>query len=152
MLYLTMIQILRLLPSQAPLAKQMFVLMAQVFEHPASLLTEDYVQGLLEQPNFWALAAVQGDQVVGGLTAHVLPMTHHMGSELFIYDLAVHPQHQRQGVGRALVQTLVQQAKDQGIADVFVPADNDDTHALDFYRALGGRPSDVTIFDFGPDE
>ena len=35
-----------------------------------------------------------------------------------------------------------------GITEVFVPADNDDTHALDFYRALGGDPAPVTMFTF----
>ena len=30
----------------------------------------------------------------------------------------------------------------------FVPADVEDEHALDFYRALGGAPADVTIFTF----
>ena len=32
---------------------------------------------------------------------------------------------------------------------IFVPADNDDTHALDFYRAIGGVPAPVTMFTFG---
>jgi len=31
---------------------------------------------------------------------------------------------------------------------VFVPADNEDDDALDFYRALGGTPSSVTFFSF----
>jgi hypothetical protein len=32
---------------------------------------------------------------------------------------------------------------------VFVPADNDDTHAVAFYAGLGGRPAKVTMFDLG---
>jgi aminoglycoside 3-N-acetyltransferase I len=35
-----------------------------------------------------------------------------------------------------------------GIRDVFVPADDDDVYALDFYRAVGGSASPVTIFTF----
>jgi len=31
---------------------------------------------------------------------------------------------------------------------MFVAADNQDLHALDFYRAMGGEPSPVTIFSF----
>ena len=31
---------------------------------------------------------------------------------------------------------------------MFVPADDDDTHALRFYAALGGKPSKVTLFEF----
>ena len=33
----------------------------------------------------------------------------------------------------------------------FVPADNDDTHALDFYRAIGGQAQPVTLFLFDTD-
>jgi aminoglycoside 3-N-acetyltransferase I len=36
-----------------------------------------------------------------------------------------------------------------GITVAFVPADNEDVHALDFYSALGGIPAPVTIFTFG---
>jgi aminoglycoside 3-N-acetyltransferase I len=36
----------------------------------------------------------------------------------------------------------------RGIRVLFVPAENDDLHALDFYRALGGTPSQVTVFTF----
>ena len=82
------------------------------------------------------------------MTAHALPMTRAHGSELFIYDLAVEPAHQRRGVGRALIAELRRLGAEAGIPDAFVPADDDDTHALDFYRAIGGAPAPVTMFTF----
>jgi aminoglycoside 3-N-acetyltransferase I len=42
--------------------------------------------------------------------------------------------------------TLRDEAAAAGIKEVFVLADNEDVHALDFYRALGGRASQVTLF------
>jgi aminoglycoside 3-N-acetyltransferase I len=39
-------------------------------------------------------------------------------------------------------------ATEFGIETVFVSADNDDVHALDFYRAKNGSSSAVTMFDF----
>jgi aminoglycoside 3-N-acetyltransferase I len=39
-------------------------------------------------------------------------------------------------------------ASARGIAVVFVPADDEGTHALDFYRAMGGTPTTVTFFAF----
>ena len=75
-------------------------------------------------------------------------MTSTEAVEVFIYDLAVRPDHQRQGVGRHLVTELRNSAAASGIANVFVAADNDDVQALDFYRALGGRSSPVTLFAF----
>lgn len=39
-------------------------------------------------------------------------------------------------------------ARDANHGDVFVPADDEDTHALDFYQAIGGLGTPVTIFTF----
>ena len=55
---------------------------------------------------------------------------------------------QRRGIGRQLVDALRREASSQGISTMFVPADDDDTHALRFYAGLGGRPSKVTLFEF----
>ena len=127
----------------------MFQMMAGVFEEPREELADDYVSALLSRPDFWAIAAIEGDAIVGGATAHTLPMTRFQGSEVFLYDLAVRTDRQRQGIGRRLVDHLRAAAAAEGINDVFVPAENEDTHALDFYRAIGGTPSAVTFFTFG---
>ena len=49
-----------------------------------------------------------------------------------------------------MVAELRAQAAAGGIREVFVAANNDDVHALDFYRALGGTGAAVTIFTFTP--
>jgi aminoglycoside 3-N-acetyltransferase I len=36
----------------------------------------------------------------------------------------------------------------RGIRVLFVAADDDDPHALDFYRALHEKPSPATVFTF----
>jgi aminoglycoside 3-N-acetyltransferase I len=112
-------------------------------------LGEAYLDRLLRRDDFWAIAALTDDgELVGGMTAHSLPMTRAEASEIFIYDIAVRSDHRRKGVGRLLMMQLRREAASIGIEDVFVPADDDDLHALDFYRALGGVPSNVTIFTF----
>jgi aminoglycoside 3-N-acetyltransferase I len=143
------IRIVRLQTADIPLARATFAVMAEVFEEaPPLTLSDGYLARLLARPDFWALAALSGLDPVGGLTAHVLPMTRGETSELFIYDVAVRAHHQRRGIGRALMTALREDAARAGIASVFVPADNEDAHALDFYRALGGAAAAVTIFTF----
>ncbi len=141
----------RLTLGDRDLARSLFTLMADVFEEDGEALSDDYLDRLLGREDFWAIAAFIGDQIIGGVTAHTLPMTRTESSEIFIYDLAVRPDQQRKGVGRRLVAELRAKAAAMGISEVFVPADNDDVHALDFYRAIGGVASPVTIFTFTQD-
>jgi aminoglycoside 3-N-acetyltransferase I len=126
-------------------------MMAGVFEEDREDISDAYIDRLLGRSEFWAIAAFVGQDAIGGLTAHTLPMTRNASSEIFIYDLAVRRDHQRRGVGRELVAKLREEAAEIGVHDIFVPADNDDAHALDFYRALGAAASPVTIFTFGGD-
>lgn len=147
----------RLGPGDDALASTLFAVIAQVFVddgEPAEdvvPLDDATVRDLLARPAFWAVAAQVNGEVVGGLTAHTLPMTRSPTSELFLYDLAVRADHQRRGIGRALVTHLLDLAAADGIGVAFVPADVEDDHALAFYRTLGGEPADVTMFTFTRD-
>ncbi|AKJ06783.1 aminoglycoside 3-N-acetyltransferase I [Archangium gephyra] len=132
-------------------AKVLFTLMAKLFEEGSEELSDGYVDRLLGQEDFWAIAAFVDNDIVGGITAHTLPMTRTESSELFIYDIAVRSDQRRKGIGRRLMEELRAQATGLGIRDLFVPADNEDVHALDFYRALGGESAPVTIFTFAND-
>ena len=138
----------RLGTGERDLARRLFLMMADVFGEPGERLSDDYLDRLLGRQDFWAIAACHGDEIIGGLTAHSLAMTKAERTELFIFDVAVRPEHQRRGVGRRLVTALQEMGAKVGIGLVFVAADNDDAHALDFYRALGGAPTPVTMFTF----
>ena len=141
--------IVRLGADDSATATTLFRLMAEVFEEEeCQELSSAYVRNLLAHESFWAIAARVGDRLIGGLTAHTLPMTRSPSSELFIYDIAVVREFQRKGVGRKLVTHLATEAGAQGINNLFVPADQEDTHALDSYRALGGKEAPVSIFTF----
>jgi len=143
------IRVERLTVADVELARALFATMARVFAMDTEVLSDRYLTRLLDRDDFWALAASVDGQLVGGLTAHTLPLTRAEVSEVIIYDIAVVPDWQRHGVGRQLMSALRSQAAGAGITVVFVPADNEDTHALDFYQALGGVPAPVTIFTFG---
>ncbi len=143
-----MLRLERLSAGDLATARATFTLMADVFETPTEALGDDYLVRLLARDDFWGYSALDDDAVIAGLSAHTLWMTHRERAEVFIFDIAVNPRAQRTGVGRALITRLLADAAHVGIDIAFVPADNDDEHALDFYRALGGRPAAVTIFEF----
>lgn len=110
--------------------------------------SRDYLQRLLDQPDFWVFVALVGDEVVGGLTAYVLPQYYTEKPLVYLYDLAVSAQFQRRGVGRQLLADLTQQGRLAGVDEVFVQADGDDMIALDFYRGTGGNAEPVVHFTY----
>jgi tRNA-Thr(GGU) m(6)t(6)A37 methyltransferase TsaA len=132
-------------------ARAAFEMMHTQFDEDPEVLSDDYVTGLLANDSFWAIGAFEAGEAIGCITGHELAMTRNERTELFVYDLAVHVDNRRRGIGRQLVDALVTGAADHGIDVVFVPADADDTHAVAFYAGLGGRPAKVTMFDLGSD-
>lgn len=140
----------RLKPADRDLARRLFTMMAEIFEEDCETLSDAWIDGLLAREDFWAIAAIADEQIIGGITAHTLPMTSTSSSEVFIYDIAVRADDRRRGVGRRLLTELRVSAAASGIPVLFVAAENADAHALDFYRALGGTPSPVTFFTFEP--
>lgn len=110
---------------------------------------DSYLSRLLASDNFVAVAALAGREVVGGLTAYVLPKFEQARSELYIYDLAVSEAHRRQGVAVALIAELKAIALKRGIYVIFVQADRADEAAIALYMKLGVR-EDVLHFDIAP--
>ena len=134
------------------LARATFNLMAEVFETDAVDDRDAHLAGLLRSPHFWAFSATIDGRVVGGLTGYTLPMARTNARELFVYDLAVHPAYQRRGVATRLMSAARQAANVEGIDDIFVIAENEDAHALAFYRALGMIETPTTMFAYGSAE
>jgi ribosomal protein S18 acetylase RimI-like enzyme len=72
----------------------------------------------------------------------------HGSKELYLYDIAVHPNHQKQGIGTKLIELLREEAKARGVATIFVEAESEDAGAVAFYRKLGGEEVAVNHFNF----
>jgi aminoglycoside 3-N-acetyltransferase I len=108
-----------------------------------------YLERLLASDTFVAIAALSGDEVVGGLAGYLLPKFEQARSEFYIYDLAVDERHRRRGIATALIGELQQLAAQRGIYVIFVQADHGDDPAIALYTRLGVR-EDVLHFDIPP--
>jgi len=110
---------------------------------------DEYLRSLLAKPDFIALVALAGDEVVGGLAAYVLEKFEQERQEIYIYDLAVQGQHRRKGVATKLISELRQIARERGIYVIYVQADKVDDPAIALYESLGTK-QDVFHFDIEP--
>jgi aminoglycoside 3-N-acetyltransferase I len=140
----------QLVPGDLALMRGMLSMFAEAFEDPDSYDTkpprDGYLNKLLSGDSFIALAALEGDEVVGGLTAYELHKFEQERSEIYIYDLAVSSGHRRRGIATALIEALRVIAKGRGAYVVFVQADYVDPPAIALYTKLGTR-EDVLHFD-----
>lgn len=108
-----------------------------------------YLERLLASEGFIALAAVESDEVVGGVAAYELRKFEQERSEIYIYDLAVSVAHRRRGIATALIDELKRIAAARGTWVIFVQADLGDAPAIALYAKLGVR-EDVLHFDIAP--
>jgi len=109
-----------------------------------------YLERLLASGYFIALAALEGDAVVGGIAAYELQKFEQERSEIYIYDLAVAVAHRRRGIATALIGELKRIATARGAYVIFVQADLGDEPAIALYTKLGVR-EDVLHFDIAPE-
>lgn len=131
-------------------------LYGQAFEDPHSYGSappdDAYLQGLLARDDFVQVAAFAGKgEVIGALSAYVLPKFEQARSEIYIYDLAVAAAHRRKGVAQALIGWLQDHAREIGAWVIYVQADYGDDPAIALYTKLGTR-EDVMHFDIEPAE
>ncbi len=134
---------------ESDLAQELAMVMALAFEAetPPSA-RRPYLEQLLASSQFVALAAFHEGRVIGGITAHVLPSFTAEKTELFIYDLAVHPDFQRSGLGKGLLLALKSYGQQHGVEGIFVDAVAEEEHAVNFYRTTGGAGEMVWQFTY----
>lgn len=113
---------------------------------------KEHLQKVLADEDFFVFVAFSGNTMVGGLTTFTLQQYYSVLPLVYIYDLAVKRECQRQGVGKKLIASLNAYCKENGFQEVFVQADRVDDYALDFYRSTGAREEDVIHFTYALNE
>lgn len=143
------VKIVKLNATDAALFSSLVDVYADVFEMEAFAKPPDeYLGKLLANDSMIVFAALLDDEVIGGLTAYILPSPYAETAEVYVYDLAVATDYQRSGVGTILMRGIRDYCAALGVREVFLQADYVDQHAVDFYHKLGGAREDVIHFSF----
>ncbi len=111
-------------------------LFERVFEMDNFKLPDSrHLEKVLSKKDFFVFVAQLDDKVVGGLTAYVLEQYYATRPLVYIYDLAIDNSLQRKGIGKKLIDAINDYCKQEGFEEVFVQADKDEDHVVDFYRS-----------------
>ncbi len=128
-----------------------FIQLIRVFESVFEMKNfrmpnQKHLQQVLGKNGFYVFVAMSEGKVIGGLTAYTLDQYYSPAPLVYIYDLAVKTEFQRQGVGKKLIAEFTAFCKEIGVEEVFVQADEADDYALDFYRSTGATSEKVVHF------
>ncbi len=105
----------------------------------------DYFEKMLSESSVIVFIAEKDGKIIGGMTAHILHSTYFESAYVYVYDLAVKGEFQRQGVGTKLMEKIKDYSRKLGFDEVFLQADKVDKYAVDFYTKIGGLPEDDVI-------
>lgn len=114
---------------------QLLRIYESVFEWPGFTPPDNaYLQRILANPAFLVFVALHENKTIGGLTIHLLPRYDTEKMSAYIYDVGVTEAFQRRGIGQQLIAAAAAYCKTNGCSEMFVQAESEDEHAVDFYR------------------
>ncbi len=112
------------------------------------LPSNKHLEELLAKDDFFVFVALSEGKLVGGLTAYSLTQYYSEEPLVYIYDVVVLKRYQRKGIGKKLMLGIKDYCSEMGVEEIFVQAEDEDQHALDFYRSTGAKESKVTHFTY----
>jgi aminoglycoside 3-N-acetyltransferase I len=144
----------QLTPADISLLKDLLRVFGEAFgeveTYQGSVPSDDYLTRLLSKQHFIAVAAMNGDEVVGGLAAYELDKFEQDRREIYVYDLAVVESHRRRGVATGTIRELTSIATMRNVyVIIYVQADQEDAPAIALYESLGTKEAvfhfDITV-------
>ncbi len=142
----------RVMPDEIGLMEALSTMFGEVFDEMSTYTgkrpSAAYLRRLLGGEHFFAVVAMDGDAVVGGLAAYELKKFEQERSEMHLYDLGVTAAYRRRGLATGLIEELKRIAAERGAYLIFVQADTgvEDEPAIALYTKLGTR-AEVLHFD-----
>lgn len=114
--------------------KDLIKIFKDVFENERELPNNDHLVKLLSNNDFVVFVVKLDGRVVGGLTIYVLQNYYNEKPIAYIYDVAITPNFQGQGLGKKLIEEVCMFCEKNGFEDAYVEAESDDIDAINFYR------------------
>jgi ribosomal protein S18 acetylase RimI-like enzyme len=126
----------------APGDEQIVLAGAGLFDAPP---TEAWAARFLASDGHHLLVAFgEGETPVGFISG--VETTHpDKGTEMFLYELFVTPEHRNRGIGRSLVDALAELARARGCYGMWVGTEPDNAAALTAYLAAGAEPPEPFV-------
>ena len=118
-----------------------------VFDDP---VIQQVAEQFLGDPRHHLAVAIDGNLVVGFASGVHYLHPDKPQPEFWINEVGVAPAHQGQGLGKALMRSLLAVAQSLGCAEAWVLTERNNAPAMRLYKAIGGAeaPDETVMFTF----
>jgi aminoglycoside 6'-N-acetyltransferase I len=128
---------------------------ASILDHVAPDVFDDPIvpqalQEFLDSPRHHLAVATDEGMVVGFASAVQYVHPDKPRPELWVNEVGVSPAYQNRGVGKALMQALLEVARDAGCSEAWVLTERNNQPAMRLYKAVGGEEEqeEIVMFSF----
>jgi ribosomal protein S18 acetylase RimI-like enzyme len=98
-----------------------------------------YMETFFGNPANYLIVAEVGGKSAGFLLAHALQRLKEDARKMFIYEIDVAEEFQRQGVGTRLIEYVVDVVTSERMLNAFVFTNQSNKGAVEFYKSTGGK-------------
>ncbi|NJD04219.1 MAG: GNAT family N-acetyltransferase [Ruminiclostridium sp.] len=114
-----------------------------------NFVCEENVRLFLSNPMNWIFACVEENRIIGFAYGYELNRLNNIGNMLYIHEVGVLPEFQRQGIGKQILNNIKSLCKLSGICRFFLFTEKSNQAACALYESVGGEPAhddDISYF------
>lgn len=115
-----------------------------VFDEP---LEACWTTAFFADPRHHLAVAIE-DGVVVGMVSAVDYVHPDKAPQLWINEIGVAPTHQRQGIGRQLLDAILTHGRTLGCYEAWLGTEETNVPAQALYKSVGGMPEQFTLYSF----
>jgi ribosomal protein S18 acetylase RimI-like enzyme len=119
----------------------------EVFDDPIDFTT---AMDFLHDPRHRLMVVMEDTLVVGFISAVMYLHPDKSKPELWINEVGIAPTHRGRGIGKMLLQRMLESGQQAGCSEAWVLTEHSNDAAMALYRSLGGREEipDPVMFTF----
>lgn len=102
-----------------------------------SVKDDSAILSFLKNRNNFLLLAIQNDQVLGSLNGYSLQHPHSLQPQFLLYEIDVRPEQRRKGIGQALINEFIKEARDANAFEIWVLSNEANSAAIELYKKCG---------------
>ena len=115
----------------------------------SNFICQENARQFLLNPMNWIFASIEDNRIIGFAYGYELNRLNNIGNMLYIHEVGVLPEYQRQGIGKQILNSIKVLCKLSGICRFFLFTEKSNIASCALYNSVGGEPAhddDISYF------